>query len=600
MLLLAALTLALVQRIETDASLQPRTYVSPSGEWTLHVNPSERKGAGKSTVKISKQGVVKWTGEKPFTFRDAAIGDDGVSAGYGYLDGIWSHSGAFVVALLGADGNTLLVDETQRDGRSDMHAPPEPLANRIILQPERKIAIVSVDHPKGEDRDEGWWIYQLSPAKELDVVRPARVFEKPADHYSTFGFAAIRGTPLVLAQWDTWGEAPVRGGGDGSEFALYDEAWKLVWSLPLPGDLHIEEGTASWRLFEELHARSAILDTRIDRRFEVRHVASAQRVTYEVARDPSGATGWTVREVARAPYEVDVPVEAVALPILELGAAKTVELAVRFGIAPNPLQLSELGGSLFDGAGRCALWDRWSYAVQLFGPDASLEVTCIPALADFHNAYAIDAVVTAADGTIYVHPDHGGSEFIAFGADGVRIGPVDLGGNRIAFAPRTGGRWAASHDYLNGIRLRHFGADGELRFATDRRPDGDFFEDIRALACGPDDSVAVLDRGRGRHAHTGTLCFYSSTGEPQGQLPVTGFEMWFDDQLKFGGRWIAFSNGKSSACVVSAADGTCSVFKIPGADSRGYPWSISLAPDGSELWAMKHRGTVLHRFALPN
>jgi hypothetical protein len=81
MIWLAALFAVLPQRYISDAPLQPFTVASPSGEWSLRVDPSSRVGAGKSTIVISKHGVVQWTGEQPFTFREAVVDDQGVSAG---------------------------------------------------------------------------------------------------------------------------------------------------------------------------------------------------------------------------------------------------------------------------------------------------------------------------------------------------------------------------------------------------------------------------------------------------------------------------------------------------------------------------------------
>jgi hypothetical protein len=297
MWMLAALFALIPQRFVSNDALQPYTRASASGEWSIAVDPSTRDGAGKSTLRISRNGVVQWTGEKPFTFQDAVIDDSGTSAGYAYTGGLESGEGVLAVAVLDAQGKTLLVDETPREPRSSNHMPPQPMVRRLVLHTDRHVVIFCVDNPDDNASDESWWTIQLSPAKKLEVVNAGRGFEDPEDHQWTFGMAAIRGTPLTLAQWSTWGSYKVSGAGPGSEFALYDEAWKLVWSLPLTGDLDVEDDSCGASRGADAQRRRH-LDTKSEQR-STRHVASGASATrLRAIRAP---TRLDQREVARVP-----------------------------------------------------------------------------------------------------------------------------------------------------------------------------------------------------------------------------------------------------------------------------------------------------------
>ena len=67
--------------------LHPRTYHSPSGEFSLFVNPSDRQGRGSAEYRLLKGNTEVWHGERPFTLCDVRLLDDGTAAGYGYTLG---------------------------------------------------------------------------------------------------------------------------------------------------------------------------------------------------------------------------------------------------------------------------------------------------------------------------------------------------------------------------------------------------------------------------------------------------------------------------------------------------------------------------------
>ncbi|HTF87140.1 MAG TPA: hypothetical protein VK843_01940, partial [Planctomycetota bacterium] len=675
----------------------------------------------------------------------------------------------------------------------------------------------------------------------------------------------------TLYDWDSTPNA-----GPGSEFALYDESWKLVWSLPLPGDFKAEDDRDEFELINEMREHGGgMLDTKSDLRFELRQVAKSERVTYEVARDPTATQGWSVREVARAPFKVE-PKKAVELAKLTLPAAGKVQLDVgvqdtsgpvrdikefrvdptggitfvrgestegaaalvtldssgsvlrqvavvpiepslkgmrhwhaleagdwlvtiqpwdgerpptrawrvrgetgaaveltafsgpsieaiepatdggfvmlglhsleytsqkevrrcaadgstlwshqefgygqcenisdvcsaediavdkdgsvfvldqfrklvqifdgkgvfvraidlekswesestyltdlilepagsilihdfhgvpmwhrvtrdgkelatftagrdlrvdgggklwsddshqifeydaagvvheRFGSAADPMRLSKVDGTFYDGAGRVALSDDRTHSIHIFTPDGKRAVLCIPDPTEADSDY--DAVIAAPDGTIYVQPGHFYDSYLAFASDGQRIGSVKLGGQYVAFNPRTKERWAAGEDEDDSIRLRRFDAEGKLVFETDRRPDGGFFEGVKALACAPDGSIVLLEgpSAFSSRGGPGVLCFYGPKGEPQRQLVLPGDELEYERFMQVGRRFLVISGFEPSAFVISLSDGKCRLFE---ASDQEASMAIGLSPDESELWAVE--STVLHRFTLP-
>src|SRR6185295_5164352 len=82
----AALLIASVARAQAygDYDLDPKTYASPSGEVTLFVDPSQRSGGGPATYRCERGGKPLWSETRPYTLWEAAVGDDGVIAGYAY------------------------------------------------------------------------------------------------------------------------------------------------------------------------------------------------------------------------------------------------------------------------------------------------------------------------------------------------------------------------------------------------------------------------------------------------------------------------------------------------------------------------------------
>ncbi len=329
---LAAAAISFLAQLPPEQTVQPHTYVSPSGEWSLLVDPSNRYGYGAAMLTVSIQGKAQWSGEVPFTFRDAVIGDAGVFAGFSYELGAKRGDGKLAVHVMDAYGSSLLADLLADRTKTDSYGDPWPYATRIVLLPARNVAIVCVPGLDPERKSEAWCPYALSPVKKLDVVHANRPTGSPEERAFTWAFAPVRGTSLTLAQWNLDAAEKV---ARGCEFLLYDEAWKPVWSLSLPGDFGETEDFMQAAQWDRRYG-GGILSSSADQRFEVHNFAKDERVTYEVAQDVKAATGWGVREIARLPFNAFASPPEISK--LELTSAGIVALDVDLLDISNPIR----------------------------------------------------------------------------------------------------------------------------------------------------------------------------------------------------------------------------------------------------------------------
>ncbi len=159
-------------------ALQPTGYASPSGEFVLFVDPTNRLGKGPGNYTLSRDGVEVWASEHPITLWSAVVADDGWVAGYAYTAGYSAPEGEFVVASLSPAGELVLNDVIQRHWSRTMHAVPDPTAAGLFLDlsSDRFVVRVRDSHsPTVEDS----WTYRLAGSDRLDVVAPEEHLDPP-------------------------------------------------------------------------------------------------------------------------------------------------------------------------------------------------------------------------------------------------------------------------------------------------------------------------------------------------------------------------------------------------------------------------------------
>jgi len=496
-------------------TLQPTTYTSPSGEWRLSVDPSSMLGAGPAQVAVTHKGERAWERRADFTFWSALISDSGYVAGYGFSTG-WSDmadDGDVVVAIHGPDGKTLLEERVKRTWSNFLHCPPNPNPDGLFLHPQLDLFVLRVGDPDINAADEQWWTYRLSSGEKLGLVHPKHTLASPEVLRSAIAVRPILGTPLTLAQWYHFNWQAKGGRELGTRFVLVGADWKPVWTLELPKDYRVADDDAETRLLHDMWERGGILAADAPRRFELRHVAEKLRVTYEVTADPAVELGWTVREVARAPYVEAVAASEAApaeLPVLALRKVASVPLQVGPPVQTGPIR--DIEAFDFDAKGnvRFVRSEREKLEFTVVQLDAAgvatRETRIAPIAPEFEGHRRWDPLV--GDDWLFTISPLGESvtsrAWRIDGASGRSVEFEDFNGPSVdaVAAARDGGFVVLGTwwwKYTMSEALTCFDASGEVRWTLDESSDTDDPASLFAsedVAVAPDGSILVLDNIR--------------------------------------------------------------------------------------------------------
>jgi hypothetical protein len=297
-----AAALNLFAMVAWAADFPPKTYSSPSGNYSLAIDPSDREGAGKARYVLKHGGEIAWSGDEPFTFWDAFVADDGTFGGYAYTEGYSRDAGEFIVALLDPKGNVRMSEKAPRKFSPYLHTAGDPKASGIFAQPEADRFVVRVRDPDLNADQESWWTYQLSDGHLLGKPKPHDTLDDGAGSQYIVAARPIANTPLTLIHWVKLdGSRWSSGTHAGALFTLVDTKNKPVWKLDLPGDYtNRDDERAEARLLSDIYEHGGILENTQPAHFTIQHTAANVRVTYVAT--PSSAQGgkWDVKETSRA------------------------------------------------------------------------------------------------------------------------------------------------------------------------------------------------------------------------------------------------------------------------------------------------------------
>ncbi len=363
--------LAMASRAPTRASesapktLDPTTYKSPSGAFTLTVDPSDIYGRYGGAYRVTKNGKELWSATLPFTFWQASVTDTGVVAGYAHTLGQRGFGetrdeprpGDLIVAIIDPSGKIRLKQVTKRQESRYLHSPPDPLGHGLIVDEANDWLIVRV---LNEGRDEIWWTYRLSTGAVLDKPAPHRSMPNAEPARWILDAKLIQGTPLVLLHWWRF-DFQV-----GARFTLVDREAKPVWSLELPSDYMVKGSEAAQdKLQDWIREHGGILRTDQAHEFDLFFAAESKRVTFAVKQSPTGE--WVVKETARAPFSIASPEDSklAAIPKRSLKALGTLVLQANRAADDSPVR--NVRDFVFDGKGRIAFLreddDRTSFVL---------------------------------------------------------------------------------------------------------------------------------------------------------------------------------------------------------------------------------------------
>lgn len=617
-------------------TLDPTLHHSPSGEYSLLVDPGDRYGRGGATYRLTCRDREVWSRPLPFTLWEACVSDAGMVGGYGYTHGPQGMApgggygrgpGEMFVVALDAQGQPSLHERALRCLSLIVDGDPEPSVYGLLPDLEHDRFILRVHEPGSRWRDENWWIYLLSSGRLLARYSP---MERLPDETGVCWITAacpVSGTPLTLVQfrldyradlgWPWWlpwshpSRRPLELLGLCREsrlpdrhlkavrFALFDLEGRVVWTRD-SGRFFSRDGkenreaAADW--YREL--REAPESDRLGE-FALRFASLNQRVRFAVTQSPD--TTWNVHEVERrhyAPPAAEEPAlpEIPGRPLVLLGA---VLLRLDGRILGDTPDAGRLWALSIDSRERIYGLYEHTRAVYVSNTEGTLLHACRPDPPDFPDANEGMHLAVAADGEVYIgarriskHFDEG---YLRFSPAGERLGSVPKrldSTERWYFQVQTGRLWAVTWDQIALVD-----ATGEIIRRIARRPDRNWLRWIRAAAVAPDGSLAVLEEFYGRSDKgCAQVSLYSPEGEPLRLVSISpaianaNSVALSDELLLVAGTQGLFAYHPGGEALWTAP--------VPARGEHDPEWRVLLPQSARELWLYNSTG-VVHRYALP-
>jgi hypothetical protein len=516
--------------------LPVKTYPSPSGHLILRVDPSQRSGAGKANYLLRQNGKRVWSGEWPFTLWQAVVSDDGTVSGYAYSHGINQDDGEFIVVIFAPDGELRMAEKTPRTGSRFLHTLGDPKALDLFLDTDNDRLVVRVDDPDLNESSESWWTWRVSDAKSIGKFKPRDLMADASSIRFAFDARPLAGTPLTLIHWYRDGcRQRECNNRRGARFALVDTNAKPVWTLDLPTDYtNTRDDKAQDRIFDEMREHGAILDTSRSGHFEIRQIATRQRLSFSVERDDAAPTHWKVSKTGASTYvskQLTSPAQA---------SMKSVALARLGGI--------ELSASQAEDAS--PIKNIFDFAVGEAGRFA-FSAGC-------HCDHAEDHALIVVD-------SHGAL---------VRKIPLPArakgGGTSDKVAWISADRWLVTTSTY-GLEQPTSATWIDAGTGKTERIDGFVDAEIEALAASADGSFVALTRKNEKHSMTAGLAAFDNKGKPRWSVD----QNYSDDRKLFSPEDVALT----SAGEVVVLDVITHKLQVFGADGA---WLRNL--DLKELW----------------
>jgi hypothetical protein len=293
---------------ELPPSLNPQIYRSPSGKYSLYINPNNRYGCDSGSYQFSKDGQTIWSGEMSFTLWKADVTDSGIVAGYSYTKGLaefcgsrFNGFGELRFLIIDPAGNIRLDQSMERKNSRFLHTFPDPIVSGIIVDEENDRFVVRIADEDINRRQETWWVYSLATGKFRKKFAPKALMAKAKSVIYLIDAKSLPGTSFTLLHW--W---CVTDKSDvGARFTLIDLDGNVVWFKDLPKDYTIPgDEKAEDRLRDTIREKGAILSTDKDASFDLWFVSQSQRVKFRVKSSESGS--WKVTEIDRQSYTPNI------------------------------------------------------------------------------------------------------------------------------------------------------------------------------------------------------------------------------------------------------------------------------------------------------
>jgi hypothetical protein len=454
--------------------LNPKSYTSTSGKYSITVDPTDIYGRGPGKYELKKDAHTLWEKQLPYTLQEACVSDEGIVAGYSYTHGMEGFSeeghaagpGEFIVSILSPDGSNIAEERHRREESTFLHSDPDPNASGISLDETGKRFIVRVADAN-DHRIEHWWVYDLNSGKRLPDLNPHEPMPKDVATLFILKAHAVPGTPLVLAHWWKYSKDSVCG----AVFTLVDASGKPVWTLTLDDDYEITDNEdAEDRLRDEIQDKGVILDVSSKSTFDVRFVKENKRVSFAVEKSNDGS--WQVDEISRIEYSpAGTTAKHTEFPAMELAKIETVQLGI--GLPQNNPPVSDIVG--FDFAGEDGI------AVLCAGPKQAARLVFVSPSGEPIKELAIPAPRSSC--------------LFPF------IGPASVGDKKFVVAAMPDTIEAPSE-----IFLTDFSNSTIVKLPIDDCPA------VKALAGFNDGRFAALTERESKYSSTSGLFFFDSNG----------------------------------------------------------------------------------------
>jgi len=476
---------ALAQWSERDY-VEPVTVRSHSGELSLRVDPTQPNGRASADYTLSRKGEKVWSVRLPYTLREVALADSGITAGYAYQSD-------FLVVTIGADGKPLRVHETVRTPSRFADSHDNPLAEGLILQEALDRFVVRIADEDLNSQDESWWVFRLSTGQLQRQIHPRASVISSSGRVRLVGALPVRDAPLILVQWLELAES----GASGARFALLDAEFGAAWELDRPGEYAADP---EYSILQALYSRpgGAILRCDEARSFELWLGKDRQRAHFEVL--PGEAGTWIVRETARAPMAALEDPPPTPPPVVSPDVRLTLAGTIDLGAGTNEPAVRDVGPFAFDGQGNIAFlrWEQNPYRAVLAYVDSQGSPLAVHPLAgvDPKEGSVSGPIEWLRDAEFLVpfstwnHANRGPAKVLRVSArTGEEHEFASIEGGEIHDLARTpdGGLLV-----LGDNRLESFAPDGKRRWVRTRADD---LCGAANLAVSGEGRIVVLDQG---------------------------------------------------------------------------------------------------------
>jgi len=165
-----------------NTTINPKTFYSPSNEFSLYVNPSNKMGHHSGEHIFRENDKILWEKTFPFTLFSSKIMDNGTIIGYAYDLGFsgFRGPGNYYFVIINKSGDFRLNEKIERKQSSYFHTDPRPLVKGLYIDQGNDRIVLEVYDSKYEEKVAGW-IYQLSTGKRLETILPEQLSEAESD-----------------------------------------------------------------------------------------------------------------------------------------------------------------------------------------------------------------------------------------------------------------------------------------------------------------------------------------------------------------------------------------------------------------------------------